>query len=134
LIRGADKKIRRVDNKSAYELAIESNQNEIAKVLEPKNLCRKYFCMETELGPFKAVRNDLFLLISLIVVIVLKILYVLKINEMIYTTKDFENSTNFPTLPFWDSYEYNSNVTMFENISTYVDCTFGNYYFLSLLI
>jgi ankyrin repeat protein len=91
LLRGADKNIKKFDGKTAYDLAIENNQIEIAKILQTKGFLRKYLCMESEIEAFIPSRNDLFLLVCLLLIIVFKFVYIVKIDYIVNTDPRFTN-------------------------------------------
>jgi hypothetical protein len=83
LIRGAKKKIINYEGRTPYNLAIDSNQYDIAKLVEPKGLLRKYICMESEIVEFKPSRNDIALLAILLTVITFKLVYIIRLNVVV---------------------------------------------------
>jgi glutaredoxin-related protein len=83
LIRGADKRLVNHEGKTPYDLAKEMNNYEIASILESKSFVKKFICMGSELSAFEPSRNDLFLMIALLVLIIFKLVYILKIYYLI---------------------------------------------------
>ena len=71
-----------MEDRTAYNLAIDSNQLDIARLVENKNFIRKYICMENEITEFKSSRNDISLLIILIVTILFKLIYIFTLEAI----------------------------------------------------
>ncbi len=91
LLRGADKSIKKLDGKTAYDLALENNQIEIAKILESKAFLKRYICMESQIEAFRSSRNDLFLIIIQILIIIFKFIYIIKIDDIVNTDPRYTN-------------------------------------------
>jgi ankyrin repeat protein len=140
VMRGADKNILKNDGKSAYDLAIESDNFEIAKILRPKNCLKKYFIMENDIEPLKSNRNYLYLLIFYIIITVIKIIYVFEIDSLFNQTQNdvsarSDNSSYYTSSQLLNSNDYNQTVnkdidknifkineTFVNNFSQFVNC------------
>jgi ankyrin repeat protein len=81
LIRGANKKIKNLEGKTAYDLAKDTNHSGVAGLLEIKSFYKKYICMENELTEFKKTRNDRLLYSVIIFVLVSKVIYIIKFSN-----------------------------------------------------
>lgn len=114
LVRGANKYIKRIDDKTPYETALDSNNLDAAKVLANKSWFRKYICIENELTPLKPTRNDLFLLLTLMIMLTIKLTYFFKIHDIFYDKK-----RQIPSLPV----EEEKRNT--KQINEFIHCLFG---------
>ena len=117
LIRGADKSLRNLEGKTPYDIAKEMNNYEIASILERKSFVNKYICMGSELSAFEPSRNDLFLLISLIVLIISKLVYILKIYYLIIEVESQQEIIN----------DLSRDTIKKYKIRDYAQCTFDEY-------
>jgi ankyrin repeat protein len=112
LIRGANKAIPKFDKKTAYELALENNQFEVAKILQSKSLIKQYLCLETEIEPMRPSRNDLFLLVTNLMIIIFKLIYIFKINLMLNLNSQMKYLEDYVSCTF-------DTGCLFESIITY---------------
>lgn len=106
LIRGADRTIRKNDGRTPYELALDTNNLEIAKILQETNFFKKYLCMDSPIEPFKPSRNDLVLVVSFLLVITFKLFYIFKIHSIInysFYEPVFESDENQNNSSFMNS-------------------------------
>lgn len=79
IIRGVDKSIKRNDNLTAYDLALQNNEFKIAEVLKKIGFFDKYICMRTELTSFNYTRNNIILIFIFTTLVVLKTIYLIKL-------------------------------------------------------
>jgi len=126
LIRGADKYILKNDNKSAYDLALESNNFEMAKLLKPKNCFQKYLCQDSDIEEFKPSRNDLYLLLYYLFYLLFLLIYIFKIAAIIKNPEDFQlkkisNETSY-------SNNYNDNLIQINYNMNNSNFTYNNSY------
>lgn len=119
LLRGANKNLKNNEGKTAYDLANDMNNLEIAKILEKKNLIRKFICMESELLEFESSRNDLALFITLLLIIIFKLIYIFKIYYLIIL---IENKRH-PNFNNHKSPDEGFNPLNREIIAGYVKCS-----------
>ncbi len=98
-----DKSIKRNDDLTAYDLAIQNNEFTIAKVLKKLNFVDRYICMRTELTPFSYTRNDIILLLIFTTLIFFKLIYIIRLY---CDFKEKENSSDY----------INKNKNIFYNV------------------
>lgn len=110
IIRGVDKSIKRNDNLTAYDLALQNNEFKIAEILKKINFFDKYVCMRTELTPFSYTRNDIVLLLIFTSLVILKLIYAIKLFGE-FTSKIINKSYAFMYVEEKNSYDilFNSN-------------------------
>ena len=104
IIRGVDKSIKRLDNLTAFDLALQNNEFKISQILKKISFFERYLCMKTELTPFSYTRNDIILLLIFTSLVIFKLIYVIKIfgnfeeltNSLInlFCEKNIENINN----------------------------------------
>ena len=73
---------------------------------------RQYLCLETEIKPMRSSRNDLFLLVTILMIIIFKLIYILKINLMLNLNPQKSYLEDYVSCSF-------DTRCLFENIVTY---------------
>lgn len=99
LIRGADKTLRNNENKSPYDLAIEDNQNYIANVLRSRTLFQKCFSQDIEITAIKGNRNNILLLLFVILLILGKVIFMSRISFIYIPETNLNIESLMPFLP-----------------------------------
>lgn len=84
LVRGANKYLMSENGQLAYTIASELDNKDIALLLKKRNFCEKIFSKGNEIGPVKGSRNNLMLLLLIMIVILGKSIYVFKIAFMLF--------------------------------------------------
>lgn len=118
LIRGADKTIRNNENKSPYDLAVEKNKNEIANVLRSRSLFQKCFSRDIEITAIKGNRNNILLLLFVILLILGKAIFMSRISFINSPEKNEFIESLMPFLPdIVDENNKINNDKLAENIN-----------------
>jgi len=146
IIRGVDKSIKRNDNLTAYDLALQNNEFKIAEVLKKIGFLDKYICMRTELTSFNYTRNDIILLFIFTTLIVLKTIYLIKlfgnfpveinetIKELISTNQNSSNINFRRTIEEKIFTQKNNNCLILNSDTCLFDLFFEIFTSLSIII
>jgi hypothetical protein len=85
ILRGANKKIRNNLSLTPYDLSVNLQYKEIERILRTRSCFRKYICLSTELSEFKIKRNDRYLVLIMLFIILTKSYFMVSLLIYLFT-------------------------------------------------
>jgi hypothetical protein len=134
ILRGVKKEIKNKENLTAYNLAVQYNQNKIAEKLKTLTFIDKFCLMRTELMQFKYTYNDIYIIITYGIFFILKLIYLIRLFEYFENLIDTNSNTNFNNSNiYYNNNNLNDNEIKKCRIIEDNNCTFDMVFFIFTL-